>query len=230
MESRPVTFTKEGMEGVQRKNPNRTVPSLISLQVCQAVDQATESVGFCFKNFIADITIDRYQMPPTNTLLKSGDLVLYNNFPQRKRCWPECELLQNKLPCPLTHLACATPWWWKNQENCARGMCSQSLIPIRSGSQFDAEHPYQQDYIIPSSLSENINLRRSGSKPDNKKIYPIWIKASYWQQKILFFRSRVPNLNSTIHLSWMKTLSSPSISMAPHQIIRDEYSYQNFSK
>ncbi len=93
-----ATFTKEGMEGVQRKNPNRPV-SLISLQARQAVDQATER-GLCFKKFIADITIDRDQMPPTNTLLKSGDLVL-SILPERKRCWPECELLQNKLPCPL---------------------------------------------------------------------------------------------------------------------------------
>jgi len=93
-----ATFTQEGMEGVQRKNPNRPV-SLISLQARQAVDQATER-GLCFKKFVADITIDSDQMPPTESLLKSGDLVL-GILPERKRCWPECELLHNKLPCPL---------------------------------------------------------------------------------------------------------------------------------
>ena len=93
-----ATFTKEGMEGVQRKNSNRPV-SLISLQARQAVDQATER-GLCFRKFVADITLDCEQMPETGTLLKSGDLVL-GILPERKRCWPECELLHNKLPCPL---------------------------------------------------------------------------------------------------------------------------------
>jgi hypothetical protein len=93
-----ATFTKTGMEGVQRKSPNRPV-SLISLQARLAVDNATER-GLCFKKFVADITINCDPMPPTNTLLKSGDLVL-DILPERKRCWPECELLHNKLPCPL---------------------------------------------------------------------------------------------------------------------------------
>ena len=91
-------FTNEGMEGVERKNPNRPV-SLISLQARQAVDQATER-GLCFKKFVADITVDCEQMPQTGALLKSGDLVL-QILPERKRCWPECELLEKKLPCPL---------------------------------------------------------------------------------------------------------------------------------
>ena len=91
-------FTHEGMEGVQRKNPNRPV-SLISLATRQAVDQATER-GLCFKKFVADITIDCEQMPPTGTLLKSSHLVL-QILSERKRCWPECVLLEKKLPCPL---------------------------------------------------------------------------------------------------------------------------------
>lgn len=93
-----VNITETGMEGVERKNPNRPV-SLISLQARQAVDQALQR-GLCFKKFVADITLDCEEMPPTGTLLKSGDLVL-GILPERKRCWPECELLQNKLPCPL---------------------------------------------------------------------------------------------------------------------------------
>jgi hypothetical protein len=93
-----ATFTKEGMVGVVRKNPNRPV-SLISLQARQAVDQATER-GLCFKKFVADITVDCEQMPPTGALLKSGDFIL-QILPERKRCWPECELLEKKLPCPL---------------------------------------------------------------------------------------------------------------------------------
>ncbi len=91
-------FTPEGVEGVLRKNPNRPV-SLISLQARQAVDKATER-GLCFKKFVADITVDSEQMPPTGALLKSGDLVL-QILPERKRCWPECELLEKKLPCSL---------------------------------------------------------------------------------------------------------------------------------
>ena len=93
-----VIFTKTGMEGVERKNPNRPV-SLISLEARQAVDQATPR-GLCYKKFVADITLECEQMPPTGTLLKAKNLVL-GILPERKRCWPECELLQNKLPCPL---------------------------------------------------------------------------------------------------------------------------------
>ena len=91
-------FTKAGMVGVQRKNPNRPV-SLISLQARQAVDQATER-GLCFRKFVADITLECEQMPETGALLMSGDLVL-GILPERKKCWPECEPLQDKLPCPL---------------------------------------------------------------------------------------------------------------------------------
>ena len=86
------------MEGVERKSPNRPV-SLISLHARQSVDQAMKR-GLCFKRFVADITLDCEQMPPTGTLLKSGDLVI-GILPERKRCWPECELLQENLPCPL---------------------------------------------------------------------------------------------------------------------------------
>lgn len=93
-----VNITETGMEGVERKNPNRPV-SLISLQARQAVDQATER-GLCFKKFVADITLDCEQIPPTGALLKSGELEL-SILSERKRCWPECELLQNQLPCPL---------------------------------------------------------------------------------------------------------------------------------
>jgi hypothetical protein len=93
-----VNITKTGMEGVERKNPNRPI-SLISLGARQAVDQATER-GLCFKKFVADITLECEEMPPTGAILKSGDLVL-GILPERKRCWPECELLQYKLPCPL---------------------------------------------------------------------------------------------------------------------------------
>ena len=93
-----ATFTVEGMEGVPRKNPDRPV-SLISLQARQEVDQATER-GLCYKKFVADITIDCKQMPPTGALLKSSELVL-KILPERKRCWPDCELLENKRPCPL---------------------------------------------------------------------------------------------------------------------------------
>ena len=49
-------FTKEGMEGVQRKNPNRPV-SLMSLEARQSVDKA-ELRGLCYKKFTADITYD----------------------------------------------------------------------------------------------------------------------------------------------------------------------------
>jgi len=91
-------FTQEGMEGVERKNPNRPV-SLISLDARQSVDSA-EKHGLCFKRFTADITLDCEQMPPTGALLKCGELVL-GILPERKRCWQDCVLLQNKLPCPL---------------------------------------------------------------------------------------------------------------------------------
>jgi hypothetical protein len=91
-------FTEEGMEGGLRKNPNRPV-SLISLEARQAVDNAVIR-GLCYQKFRADITLSGEQMPETNTLLASGELRL-GILPERKRCWPECELLQKKLPCPL---------------------------------------------------------------------------------------------------------------------------------
>ena len=93
-----ATFTVEGMEGVQRKNPDRPV-SLISLQARQEVDQATKR-GLCYKKFVADITIDCVQMPPTGALLISNELIM-QILPERKRCWPECKLLEEKFPCPL---------------------------------------------------------------------------------------------------------------------------------
>ena len=86
------------MEGGIRKNPNRPV-SLISLSVRQAVDQAVLR-GLCFKKFKADITLDCEQMPATGIILGSGDLKL-GILPERKRCWPNCVLLEKNLPCPL---------------------------------------------------------------------------------------------------------------------------------
>jgi hypothetical protein len=91
-------FTHEGMEGVPRKNPNRPV-SLISLTARQAVDEA-HLQGLCFKKFTADITLACDEMPDTNAILDFGDLKL-RILPERKRCWPKCELLEKKLPCPL---------------------------------------------------------------------------------------------------------------------------------
>lgn len=91
-------FTHEGMEGVQRKNPNRPV-SLISLKARQAVDEAVIR-GLCYKKFTADITLECDAMPATNTILSNCDLML-GILPERKRCWPECVLLEKKLPCPL---------------------------------------------------------------------------------------------------------------------------------
>lgn len=93
-----VHVTKEGLEGVQRKNPDRPV-SLMSLTARQSVDRAVQR-GLCYERFTADITLDCEQMPPTGTRLKCGDLVLAI-LPERKKCWPECVLLQKDLPCPL---------------------------------------------------------------------------------------------------------------------------------
>ncbi len=91
-------FTPEGMAGGIRKNPNRPV-SLISLAARQAVDQAVLR-GLCFKKFKADITLECQEMPKTNAILESGNLKL-GILPERKRCWPDCVLLEKKLPCPL---------------------------------------------------------------------------------------------------------------------------------
>jgi hypothetical protein len=91
-------FTETGMEGVQRKNPKRPV-SLMSLAARQGVDQA-ELRGLCYARFTADITLDGDQMPDTGAIIGTDELQL-GILPERKRCWPECELFQNKLPCPL---------------------------------------------------------------------------------------------------------------------------------
>ena len=93
-----VRFTKEGMDGVQRKNPNRPV-SLISLDARQSVDQA-ELRGLCYKKFTADIILDCEKMPEAGTIIGTDEVKL-GILPERKRCWPECVLLQRKLPCPL---------------------------------------------------------------------------------------------------------------------------------
>ena len=91
-------FTQEGMEDGIRKDPNRPV-SMISLSAREAVDQAVLR-GLCYKKFKADITLECDQMPETNAILVSGELKL-GILPERKRCWPECVLLEKNLPCPL---------------------------------------------------------------------------------------------------------------------------------
>ncbi len=91
-------FTAEGMVGADRKNPDRPV-SLISLAARQGVDTA-ERRGLCYRRFVADITLSCKEMPPTGARLQCGNLVLII-LPERKKCWPECELFQNDLPCPL---------------------------------------------------------------------------------------------------------------------------------
>ena len=93
-----ANFSKVGMEGVVRKNPDRPV-SLISLKARQAVDQAVVR-GLCYRKFTADITLDSEQVPETNAILTAGKLQL-GILPERKRCWPECILLEKDLPCPL---------------------------------------------------------------------------------------------------------------------------------
>jgi len=91
-------FTEAGMVGAQRKNPNRPV-SLMSLASRQGVDQA-DLRGLCYARFTADITLDCDQMPDTGTIIGTDHLQL-GILPERKRCWPECELFENKLSCPL---------------------------------------------------------------------------------------------------------------------------------
>ena len=88
-------FTNEGMEGGIRKNPKRPV-SMISLDARKTVDDAVLR-GLCYKKFRADITFDCEQMPATGTILGSKDLML-GILPERKRCWPECILLEKNLP------------------------------------------------------------------------------------------------------------------------------------
>lgn len=91
-------FTKEGMEGAKRKNPDRPV-SLMSLEARESVE-TPELRGLCFTKFTADITLDCDEMPGTGTILSNGDLKI-RILSERKRCWPECVLLKRKLPCPL---------------------------------------------------------------------------------------------------------------------------------
>ena len=93
-----ASITKEGIEGVKRKNPYRPI-SLISLEARQSVDRATIR-GLCYEKFTADIIVECDQMPDTDTRIQSGDVVL-EILPERKRCWPECVLLERELPCPL---------------------------------------------------------------------------------------------------------------------------------
>jgi len=90
--------TTGGLEGADRKNPDRPV-SLMSLDARQQVDTAVRQ-GLCYKRFTADITLDCSQMPPTDAKLQCGELTLAL-LPERKKCWPECELFQEQLPCPL---------------------------------------------------------------------------------------------------------------------------------
>lgn len=91
-------FSETGMEGVQRKNPNRPV-SLMSLASRQAVDQA-ELRGLCYARFTADIILDGEHMPDKGAII-GNDALQLGILPEGKQCWPECVLFQNKLPCPL---------------------------------------------------------------------------------------------------------------------------------
>ena len=91
-------FTETGMEGVQRKNPDRPV-SLMSLASRLNVDQA-ELRGLCYTRFRADITLDCEQLPDQGAIIGNDELRL-GILPEGKQCWPECTLFQNKLPCPL---------------------------------------------------------------------------------------------------------------------------------
>lgn len=91
-------FTKEGLEGANRNSPDRPV-SLMSLAARQQVDQPALQ-GLCYRRFTADITLDCTQMPSTGAFLICDGLVL-EILPERKKCWPECELFQTQLPCPL---------------------------------------------------------------------------------------------------------------------------------
>lgn len=91
-------FTKEGMVGVKRKNPDRPV-SIMTLSARQEVDQAALR-GLCYRKFTADITLDCDSLPDTGEVISAGELQL-GILPERKRCWPECILLEKDLPCPL---------------------------------------------------------------------------------------------------------------------------------
>lgn len=91
-------FNKDGMEGAQRKNPDRPV-SLLSLAARQEVNTA-ELRGLCFKRFVADITIECEKMPEKGAIIKADKLTL-GILQEGKACWPECKLFQEDLPCPL---------------------------------------------------------------------------------------------------------------------------------
>ena len=91
-------ITEDGLEGANRKNPDRPI-SLMSLNARQQVDAAIQR-GLCYRRFTADITLNCEQMPPTGAQLKSGELALVI-LPERKKCWPDCELWRADLPCPL---------------------------------------------------------------------------------------------------------------------------------
>ncbi len=93
-----ATFTKQGMEGVERKKSTRPV-SIMTLETRQYINDA-KIRGLCYRKFTADLTLGCTELPPTGALMKSGDLVL-GILPERKRCWPECILLERKLFCPL---------------------------------------------------------------------------------------------------------------------------------
>lgn len=91
-------FTEVGMEGVERKNPNLPV-SIMSLAARQSVDGA-ELRGLCYARFSADITLECEGLPHKGTIIGTDKLQL-GILAEGKRCWPECFLLQNRLPCPL---------------------------------------------------------------------------------------------------------------------------------
>jgi hypothetical protein len=93
-----ANFTKEGMVGVERKNPDRPV-SIMTLSARQEVDQAALR-GLCYQKFTADITLDCDALPDTGEVISAGELQL-GILPERKRCWPECILLEKDLPCAL---------------------------------------------------------------------------------------------------------------------------------
>lgn len=91
-------FNPDGMEGAKRKNPDRPV-SMMSLSARQGVDSA-ELRGLCYERFQADITIECEQMPEKGSIIKANELAL-EILQEGKTCWPECELFQKDLPCPL---------------------------------------------------------------------------------------------------------------------------------
>jgi hypothetical protein len=91
-------ISKEGLEGANRQSPDRPI-SLMSLDARLQVDAATQR-GLCYQRFTADLTLKCTRMPPTGANLRCGELTLVI-LPERKKCWPECSLIQEGLPCPL---------------------------------------------------------------------------------------------------------------------------------